>query len=133
MSFNNSRKSQSEGWTTVDFRKFQIEVADWSRRNFERQEPSDCFEGIVEEVGELAHARLKARQGIRGTPAEHLAAEKDAIGDILIYMADYCQRRGFDLAEIAEQTWDQVKRRDWTKNRQDGTTVPGWTDPDHEG
>jgi len=37
--------------------------------------------GLVEEVGELAHAHLKNEQGIRGTPEEHVQAKVDAIGE----------------------------------------------------
>jgi NTP pyrophosphatase (non-canonical NTP hydrolase) len=104
----------------LTFRRLQESVAEWSRRNFTDQSPGDCFEGMVEETGELAHARLKARQGIRGTKDEHEAAERDAIGDLLIYMADYCQRRGFELQEIVEDTWEIVSQRDWTANKETG-------------
>jgi NTP pyrophosphatase (non-canonical NTP hydrolase) len=47
---------------------------------------NDSILGLIEENGELAHAHLKAKQGIRGTPEEHEAAMRDAIGDIVIYL-----------------------------------------------
>jgi NTP pyrophosphatase (non-canonical NTP hydrolase) len=46
----------------------------------------ETCEGLIEEIGELAHANLKAKQNIRGTQAEHEAAAKDAIGDMTVYL-----------------------------------------------
>lgn len=83
----------------MTFAEFQSAVGAWSRKNFPDNTPDNPFEGLVEEAGELAHARLKARQGIRGTAEEHEAAEKDAIGDLAIYDADWCERNGFGLAD----------------------------------
>src|SRR5947209_12487609 len=60
-----------------------------------------CYEGIFEEAGEIAHARLKRAQGIRGTAAEHDAAEKDALADLFIFLCDYCSRSEIDLEEQA--------------------------------
>lgn len=100
-------------WNAVDpatltFAGLQAEVGEWSRRNFPNNTPNDPFEGLVEEVGELAHARLKARQGIRGTKEEHEAAEKDAVGDIVIYLADYCERNKLSLSEGTKVYCDRV-------------------------
>ena len=66
-------------------------------------------------MGELAHAHLKEEQGIR-TGENHIALAKDSIGDIIIFLADYCSARGFDLQEIIEETWAEVKQRDWKKD-----------------
>lgn len=74
----------------------------------------------MEELGELCHAHLKQEQGIRGTAAQHEAKAKDAIGDILIYLADYTAGRGWDLQAIVEDTWAEVSRRDWRANPADG-------------
>jgi NTP pyrophosphatase (non-canonical NTP hydrolase) len=84
---------------TLTFAGLQSQVGDWSRRNFPNNSPADPFYGIVEEVGELSHAILKARQGIRGTKAEHEAAERDAIGDIVIYLADFAGRNELELED----------------------------------
>jgi hypothetical protein len=49
-----------------DLRKFQQEQKDWSKRNFPTQNtPYRPLLGVMEEVGELSHAHLKAEQGIR--------------------------------------------------------------------
>lgn len=66
-------------------------------------------------VGRLAHALLKQKQGIRGTKEEHEAKAKDAVGDIVIFLLDVCNRRGWSFAEIVAETWAEVRKRDWTK------------------
>jgi len=72
--------------------------------------------GAVEELGELAHAHLKQEQGIRGTAAEHEEKAKDAVADVVIFLSDYCSKRGFEFQAIIEKTWAEVKKRDWRKN-----------------
>jgi hypothetical protein len=65
--------------------------------------------GVVEEVGELSHAHLKAAQGIRGTREQHHVAKIDAVADIVIFLADYCTAEGIDLERyrrIAGRTLD---------------------------
>jgi NTP pyrophosphatase (non-canonical NTP hydrolase) len=104
----------------LDLETLQKEQKIWAAKNFGQQPPYRPLLGVMEELGELAHAHLKEVQGIRGTAAEHRAEAKDAIGDILVYLADYCNRRGFKLQEIIEETWGQVKERDWVVNKEDG-------------
>lgn len=104
----------------LDFTRLQQEVALWSAKNFGDQPSYRPLLGVQEEIGELAHAHLKAEQGIRGTAAEHLAAKKDAIGDLLIFLADYCGREMISLQECVETTWGEVKKRDWKKHPIEG-------------
>lgn len=104
----------------INLRKLQQEQKEWSERNFPTQNtPYRPLLGIMEEVGELSHAHLKAEQGIR-INEDHQAAKFDAIGDIVIYLSDYCNKNGFDLQDCISKTWDQVKHRDWTKNKING-------------
>ena len=100
--------------------ELQFEVGQWSRKNFPNNKPTYPLLGLVEEVGELAHAHLKMEQGIRGTEREHQIAKIDAIGDIVIYLADYCERNGISLEAAVRDTWEKVKKRDWNKNSLDG-------------
>jgi len=106
-------------------RCFQLEHALWSHRNFpgSRKNPMHGFMGMVEELGELSHALLKSAQGIRGSKAEHEAAAKDAVGDILIYMMDFCTKKGWSLQDILTETWAEVGQRDWTKHKKTGKKV----------
>lgn len=160
----------------------------WEAKNFPNTTKGslqNAVLGVIEETGELAHAHLKADQGIRGTEDEHAAAARDAIGDCLIYLigvakhsgvefvnavyihqdphtlspelaifrlanrvgrlasdlanfpqlttrhigeiywalGDYCRHRDWDIMEILIETWNEVKQRDWTKNKVDGSAA----------
>jgi NTP pyrophosphatase (non-canonical NTP hydrolase) len=107
----------------------QQEQKEWSWENFGPQSPLLPLLGVVEELGELAHAVLKREQGIR-KDENHLHNEKDAIGDVCIYLLDYCNRRGFNLLELINESWDEVCKRHMGANggllarqRDDGTWV----------
>lgn len=105
-----------------DLDKLQEKVEVWTTKNFGTPEERKSVSyhpvlGAMEELGELSHAHLKREQGIRGSAEEHIAKAKDAVGDTIIYLIDYCNINGWNLAEILEQTWDHVEKRDWTKER----------------
>jgi NTP pyrophosphatase (non-canonical NTP hydrolase) len=86
----------------------------WSAHNFPGRTSVQPLLGVVEEVGELSHAYLKRQQGIRGTAEEHTAAVEDAVADIVIFLADFCNAEGIDLEATVERVWDtEVKPRDW--------------------
>lgn len=96
-------------------RRLQDEVGEWSRENFGDQPSYRPLLGAVEEVGELAHAHLKREQGIR-TNEDHRRKQLDAIGDIVIYLADYCSREGICLRAAIQDTWRLVAQRNWKKD-----------------
>lgn len=103
----------------------QAEHLVWSEHNFGTKPGDDVanpFIGAVEEMGELAHALLKKRQGIRGTPEEHDAAAKDAIGDVMIYLIHLCNLNGWSMRDILEETWQEVGSRDWRSFPKNGRT-----------
>lgn len=108
----------------LNLKKIQFEIHEWAKKNFPTTatNPTVQFLGVVEEVGELSHAILKQRQSIRGTYEEHEKAKHDAVGDILIYLMNFCSASGYKLDEILEETWDTVKQRDWNKNKNNGST-----------
>ena len=97
----------------------QNEQYEWSKKKFGPQDSVLPLLGVVEEIGELCHAVLKRRQGIH--TGEYLVEEQDAIGDIVIFLMDYCNRRGFNLMHIVRHTWDQVSSRQFAVQRDDGT------------
>jgi len=104
----------------MDLLELQNEVKIWVDANFPKPHyPYRPLLGAVEELGELAHAFLKKDQGIR-TNENHELAITDAIGDIIIYLADFCNQTGRDFQYTVEQVWANVKQRDWQKNKQDG-------------
>lgn len=96
--------------------QLQSEVGEWSRKNFPNNQPYHPLLGVTEETGELAHAHLKMDQGIRGTPEEHKLAKIDAVADIMIYLANYCDLNAINMELAVETTWANVKQRDWQKN-----------------
>jgi NTP pyrophosphatase (non-canonical NTP hydrolase) len=97
----------------------QKAVGEWSRRNFPNNKPYQPLLGACEEVGELCHAHLKNEQQIRGFDSEEKTkSEKmDAIGDIVIYLADYCERNKLNLETSIEETWEKVKKRNWNDSK----------------
>lgn len=114
-------------------RTLQAEVGEWQRRNFPQQPPGQPALGTAEETGELweaalellglgklsalvgrvCHAELKLEQRIRGTREELRARLEDAIGDLVVFIANLCNTRGIDLQEVVDRTWSQVSKRDW--------------------
>lgn len=87
----------------------------WRQKNFPDADASQQFLGMVEELGELAHARLKHEQGIRdlGGIDAFEQAEQDALGDLLIYLLGYCSYRGLNLAHLIDDVAREVMKRDW--------------------
>jgi NTP pyrophosphatase (non-canonical NTP hydrolase) len=98
------------------FRIVQYEVIQWRKYNFPKSTAEQQFLGMVEEVGEISHAILKAQQGIRGYTEEDTAEIKDGIGDLLIFLINFCDLNGWDALDILQETWEQVSKRDWQKN-----------------
>jgi NTP pyrophosphatase (non-canonical NTP hydrolase) len=109
----------------LTLRQLQAEVWVWSRYNFgdvPRQPSWAVLLGVGEEVGELARAHLKQVQGIRGYDNTNFAQfrKEDAIGDAIIFLADYCAREGLDLQRAVELTWAKVSQRNWAADPAQG-------------
>lgn len=119
-----SKMQRKEQGTEMTLDQLQKEQKDWSDRNFPDQKPHQSLLGLIEEVGELSHAHLKTEQGIR-VNEDHLAAKADAVGDIVIYLAGYCNHNGLNLEECVAETWEKVKMRDWNKNKNNGEVKNG--------
>lgn len=128
-----------------DLRRLEQEVGEWAEENFgdrdqirrsinergKRRKPGAdigalfCTLGVNEEAGELTHSVLKQAQGIReDDPGVGREAEMDAVGDIIVYLADFCYRRGYDLGECVESAWyGEVSSREWeSKTAEDSNT-----------
>lgn len=95
------------------------EIVAWREHNFPNATPDQQFKGIVEEVGELAHADLKAAQGIRGGE-DHEAKRRDAVVDIFVFLVNYADMHGIDFPEALVEVWTKVRQRDWQKYPQTG-------------
>ena len=92
--------------------RVQAELKPWVAHNFGDREPWQPLLGIMEEVGELAHAFLKQNQGIH-TTEDHTTAIRDAVADVVVFLCDFCNGQGIDLAAQVRETWASVRRRDW--------------------
>jgi NTP pyrophosphatase (non-canonical NTP hydrolase) len=106
--------------------RIQNEQKVWADYNFgpDGHGPEKALLGLVEEVGELAHAHLKHAQArIRGFDEEAFKrAARDAAGDIQVYLLDYVSGQGWSMEEILEEVWGHVSVRDWKKFPNDGRT-----------
>lgn len=105
---------------TFDLTKFQYEVGQWAAKNFPNEKEWHLLVGAVEEVGELSHAYLKRDIGIRGSVEEHQHEMKDAIGDICVFIAQFCNRVGLHFESCIRDTWAEVRTRDWGKFPKNG-------------
>jgi len=101
-------------------RNLQDQVAEWATHNFGNPPSWHSLLGIVEEAGELCHGYLKRAQDIRGTREKHDAEIRDAIGDIVVYLADFCNKENIDFEGVVLDVWSEVKKRDWKENKQTG-------------
>jgi NTP pyrophosphatase (non-canonical NTP hydrolase) len=99
---------------------------EWEQYNFPNPDPEDALVrsvfGVVEEVGELVHAILKKKQGIRGSAEEHDTAIKDAIGDAFMYLLGVCDHSGLSMHDCVNEAWQEIRDRDWIKYPHDGRT-----------
>ena len=102
----------------LSMRDTQAEIFEWSVRNFgnpvEIKYNISSFLGMVEEVGEIAHAILKHAQGIRGTREQHEADVIDGIADLIVFTLDFAARNGIDAERALTDVWAKVKQRNWT-------------------
>lgn len=105
-----------------DLEGFQREVAQWAAFNFPKEQMHHLVYGLMEEIGELTHHLLKRETGIRGTQEEHTKGVKDAIGDMMVFLVQVCNRQGLTLAECIEMAWSEVKNRDWVQFPHNGRT-----------
>lgn len=93
----------------------QRQQKEWADKNFPDRKDYQPLLGVTEEVGELCHAHLKSEQGIRGSLVEFKGKKVDAVGDIIIFLADYCNLNNIDMQNALETTWATVQQRDWRK------------------
>jgi len=102
----------------LSFSEIQKLSSDWSKKNFGDHYGTGYRNllGLSEEVGELCHAHLKGEQKIRHTPEEIIALKKDAIGDIIIFLGNYCDSQNIDMGECVEAAWNVIKDKTYAPN-----------------
>lgn len=99
-----------------DIQELEYKIIKWNKKNFGGHYSTGYRNllGVMEEVGELAHAHLKKEQNIR-MEENHDEKKKDAIGDIVIFLINYADSQGLTLSECIHYSWEQIKNRDWSK------------------
>lgn len=98
----------------------QTKFHQWHKHNFPNATWDEPLMGMVEEMGELHHALLKQKQGIRGTFDHHEGKAKDAIGDMMVFMMHFLNLKGWDLEMIMLEVYNEVSKRDWVKFPKNG-------------
>ncbi len=97
----------------------------WSIKNFGGWNRSGerSLLGVTEELGELCHLVLKRAQGIRKLEDVVYESEvRDAVGDIVMFLMDFCSREEIEIDQCIQQAWDEIKDRDWKKFPKNGRT-----------
>jgi NTP pyrophosphatase (non-canonical NTP hydrolase) len=121
----------------MELDKLQEEVAQWAAQNFPTRNTNKRLIGMTEEIGEFAFQKLeellpfihmvrqlgrvahhhnKQLDGIRGSYEFHDEKIQDALGDIFLFMTDYCELKEWKIADVIQKTWNEVKQRDWIEN-----------------
>lgn len=104
-----------------DLMELQASLGVWLKHNFPTATSDQQLKGVMEELGELCHADLKSEQGIRGyDEIKGIDEIKDAVGDIVIYLINYCDTKGIDFADSLDMAYTTVMKRDWQKNKENG-------------
>ena len=74
----------------------------WEAKNFPDSNATDNVLGMIEEVGELAHAILKREQGIR-VNENHDAEIRDAIADITLFLFGFVKKRYLRIEDVIRE------------------------------
>lgn len=108
-------------------RQVQEESREWRAHNFPGTTDWDQFLGMVEEIGELSHALLKHKQGIRGFEDydKFMDSVEDSVADLLIFLTGFANECNFDLEDCLSSVWKEVRVRDFIKYPGKGVP-PGW-------
>jgi len=102
---------------------FQNNLKSWLNYNFPDSTSDAQLKGVMEELGELCHADLKTEQNIRGYTEEKGKAEiEDAVGDIFIYLINYCNRKQISFCDCVNTAYCEIMKRDWQNNPENGET-----------
>lgn len=120
---------------TASVSEIQKALWNWQHRNFPQYSNGSATNGyglythlkygVIEEMGEFFHAVLKRDQGIRGTKAEHDAAIRDAIGDMLIYTSQLqsCNDAELELDRVEYSPESMLQHATWLVSNLEGDDI----------
>jgi NTP pyrophosphatase (non-canonical NTP hydrolase) len=106
--------------------ELQGRLKQWQENNFNEDctGPEWMALGAAEELGEVAHIIVKAKQRIRehqaGLNAESLNKLADGVADTVIYLMQLCSHLKIDFGIALFYTAETVMKRNWRDNKTDG-------------
>lgn len=88
------------------YRDIEIKILQWAeaRQIIPNAKPHSQLLKAVSEMGELADAENKG----------DMDAIKDAVGDVVVCLINYCALRDIDLVDCLAGAYDEIKRRKGT-------------------
>lgn len=118
-------KAANQAMDARSLRRIQLQVGAWRQAAYPDTATLELQTlGVSEETGELAHAVLKYKQGIRGYDLEKTKTEAaDAIGDIMIYAMGVADCLGINVEEALYATAQHVINRNITQDSDSGNDV----------
>jgi NTP pyrophosphatase (non-canonical NTP hydrolase) len=108
--------------------ELQGRLKQWQENNFDDNctGPEWMALGAAEELGEVSHIIVKAKQRIRehqaGLNKESLEKLADGVADTVIYLMQLCSHVGIDFGRALFYTADTVMKRNWKDNKTDGVS-----------
>lgn len=90
----------------LDYRAIEIEIIRWAeaRKIIPNARPYSQLLKAVSEMGELADAENKG----------DMASIRDAVGDVVVCLINYCALRDIDLVECLHGAYAEIKDRKGT-------------------
>jgi NTP pyrophosphatase (non-canonical NTP hydrolase) len=90
----------------ASFRELELEVIRWAeaRRIIPNSTPQAQLLKAFEEMGELASATAKG----------NMTGVKDAVGDVMVCLINYCALQDIDLVDCLAGAYDEIKHRKGT-------------------
>jgi len=80
------------------------------------------LKNVMRKIGDICRSDIKQIQGIRGYDDEQkvMFSLKDSIGDLTIFLINYCNLKKISFADCISLAYEQVISRDWKKNSYNG-------------
>ena len=88
----------------------QEQIKAWQERIFPDETAEDMLIGAMEELGELAHNHRRIKWGQANS-----VDIKDAVGDTIIYLINYCNKKDICFEDALINTWKEVSQRTYGK------------------
>lgn len=75
---------------------------------------------LLAKAGSLCHHHLKLEQNIRGSRDIHYRSIILLLSEIINVLYNLCWNEGLDFERCIFDTWNEVKKRDWKSNKEEG-------------